>query len=267
MLKHHPGWSADRVLRCSGIVWYLVAAIGQAVFIWFILAHYGGHTLSGNYPSWNDKPLIDGYIQGDTAGNLMFALHVLLAAALTFGGLLQLLPQIRNTSPAFHRWNGRLVLAVASFMAFGGLWLVWARGTRLSLLSAIAISLDAILIVIFGLLTLYYAVKRRFDLHRRWAMRTFMVMNGVWFLRVGYTAWANFGNGIGSNGNLTGPADVILAFGCYLIPLGILQTYFAAQDSVSNKTKLMAATFVSIATVVMAVGIYGAVTVMWLPML
>jgi hypothetical protein len=267
MIRNHTDWPAGRILRGSGIVWYLVAALGQAAFIWFIVAHYGGHTLAGNYPSWNDKPLIDGYLDGDHAGNVMFILHVLLASVTTLGGLLQLLPQLRRASPTFHRWNGRLLIALAVFMSLGGLWLVWVRGTRLSFISAIAVSTDAILILVFGSLTLYYAIIKRFHIHRRWAMRTFMVINGVWFLRVGYMAWAHLGNGIGSNGSLTGPADIVLAFGCYFIPVGILELYFMAQDSAFVKAKLGVAAIVTAATLVMVVGIHGTVTVMWLPVL
>jgi hypothetical protein len=145
-------------------------------------------------------------------------------------------------------------------MALGGLWLVWVRGTRISVVSAVSVSINAVLILIFAALTLNYAIKRRFTIHRRWALRTFMAVNGVWFLM----AWGILGNGIGTNGSLSGPADMVLTFGSYLIPLGVLQVYFWAQDSSSAKLKLTAALLVTAATVVVAVGIYGTVTLMWM---
>jgi hypothetical protein len=90
-------------LRRCGLIWYSVAAIGQVAFVAFIVTHYGRKTLSGDYPGWNDKPIIKGYVEGDTAGNIMFAVHVLLAAVMTLGGLMQLVPQIRKYVPALHR--------------------------------------------------------------------------------------------------------------------------------------------------------------------
>ena len=72
--------AAAGALRWAGILWFLVAAIGQAAFVGFILAFYGTRTAAGNYAGWNDKPLIDGYVAGDAAGNFIFAAHVLLAA-------------------------------------------------------------------------------------------------------------------------------------------------------------------------------------------
>ena len=75
------------LLRRSGLCWFLVAALGQTAFIWMIVAHYGRKTLASDFAGWNDKPLIKGYVPGDDAGNLMFGVHVLLAAVVTLGGL------------------------------------------------------------------------------------------------------------------------------------------------------------------------------------
>ena len=104
-------------LRWSARSWLLVAAIGQAALIGFILLFYGVRTVTGNFAGWNDKPLIDGYIAGDGAGNAVFAAHVLIAALVTFGGLMQLVPAIRRRAPALHRWSGRVFLGLAVFMA------------------------------------------------------------------------------------------------------------------------------------------------------
>ena len=115
--------SGKKLLRRSGLAWFLVAAAGLAAFVWMIVAHYGRKTMSGNLAGWNDKPIIKGYVPGDTPGNAMFAVHVLLAAIVTIGGLLQLVPAIRRRAPWFHRWNGRLFFIIAYIMALGGLWL------------------------------------------------------------------------------------------------------------------------------------------------
>lgn len=265
--EHHPpALPRATPLRRSAGAWLLTAAVGQAAFVWMILAHYGHKTLSGDQAGWNDKPLIKGYVAGDSLGNAMFAAHVLLAAIVTLGGLLQLVPVIRARVPALHRWNGRLFFVVALAMAFGGLWLTWGRHTYLSLISGIAVSVDGVLIVLFTAVAWRLAVRRRFDAHRRWAMRAFVVVNGVWFLRVGIMAWILIsGGGLGMNRTLSGPADIVLQFGAYLIPLAVLEAYFRAQHSADVWARRWAGALIWLATGITALGIGGAVTFMWGP--
>lgn len=258
----------DRLLMGSGVLWYLIALVGQIAFVYFIIAYYGVRTVSGDFTAWNDKPIIDGYIENDQIGNTGFAVHVLLAAVLTFGGLLQLIPNLRRRAPAFHRWNGRVFITTAVIMAVSGLVLTWGRGTYLSVISAFAISIDGLLILWFAMIALHRAITRRIDEHRRWAMRTFMAANGVWFFRVGIMAWLILNQGpVGMNNTLSGPADIFLAFGCYLIPLAILEIYFRAQASTRATVKISTSLLVVGATIVTAVGVFGTVALMWRPYL
>ena len=80
----------ENLLRRTSLLWFSAAVAGQGMFVLMILAFYGRRTVTGNFAGWNDKPHIKSYVPGDTAGNVMFALHVLLAAVVTAGGLLQL---------------------------------------------------------------------------------------------------------------------------------------------------------------------------------
>ena len=66
--------------------------------------------------------LVHGYVPGDTPGNLAFAVHVMMAAIITFGGTLQLIPQIRARAISFHRWNGRLFIALAFGISLAGIF-------------------------------------------------------------------------------------------------------------------------------------------------
>lgn len=258
----------DAALKGSGVLWFVTAAAGQLAFIYYIIAYYGGRTLSGNYPAWNDREIIDGYIEGDDLGNLMFIAHVLLAAAITLGGLMQLMPQIRNRFRAFHRWNGRVYMVIAIFMAVNGIVLIWGRGTYLSVISGVATSLNGVLILVFVVMAWRYAMARRIDIHRRWAMRLFIAVSGVWFFRVGIMAWVIVNGGpAGMNTTLSGPADLFLLFGSYLIPLAVLETYFAAQRGESVGGKSAAALLVVAMTGVTALGIFGTVAFMWAPYL
>ena len=260
-----PGPAAGPALRPFGVAWFLVAATGQAAFIWMILAHYGRKTLAADYAGWNDKPLIKGYVPGDDLGNAMFAVHVLLAAVVTLGGLLQLVPALRRRAPALHRWNGRVFFVVAIVTATGGLWLTWARQTYLSVLSGVAVSVNAVLILGLAAWAWRAAVRRDVAAHRRWALRAFLVVNGVWFLRVGIMAWALASGGLGMNDRLSGPADVVLQFGAYLIPLAVLELYLRAGERGARGTRFAAAGVMVLATLITAIGVVGATLFMWGP--
>ncbi|WP_395649695.1 DUF2306 domain-containing protein [Brevundimonas sp.] len=257
---------AQRALAWAGIAWFSVAAFGQAAFIYFILAFYGPRTLSGDFERWNDKDLITGYMAGDTAGNLVFAAHVLLAAVVTLGGLMQLVPPLRRRFPGLHRWTGRAFLSVACFLALSGFWMAIFRGAYLSMISAVAISINGVLILAFAALAWRHAIKRRFDRHRIWAMRTFMVVSGVWFLRVGLMGWIVLNQGpAGLTGDMSGPTDTVFTFGSYLIPLVLLEVYFTAQRSPRSPLKVFTAGLIAVATLFTAAGVFGTVAIMWAP--
>ncbi|MDO9587747.1 MAG: DUF2306 domain-containing protein [Brevundimonas sp.] len=260
--------AAAGALHWSGIAWFAVAAVGQVAFIGFILAFYGVRTAQGNFAAWNDKPLIDGYIAGDHAGNFVFAAHVLLASIVTLAGLMQLTPALRRALPTLHRWTGRSFIIIGVFMALSGVWLTLVRGTSLSTISSVAILINAVLILTFAGVAWRHAVKSRFEQHRQWAMRTFMVVSGVWFLRVGIMGWVLVNQGpVGMTNTLSGPADMVLTFGSYLIPLALLELYFAAGRSANGLLKLFTAAVVFAATVFTAAGVFGTIAFMWGPYL
>ncbi|KQY95285.1 hypothetical protein ASD21_07940 [Caulobacter sp. Root1455] len=261
-----PRSAGATALRWAGVLWFAVAAIGQAAFIGFILAFYGVRTATGNFAGWNDKPLIDGYIKGDDAGNIVFAAHVLLASVVTLGGLMQMIPGLRRKWPRLHRWTGRTFLVVAIFMALSGVWLAVVRGTYLSVISAVAILINSLLILIFAGLAWRHAIKRRFEQHRRWALRTFMVVSGVWFLRVGLMGWIVVNRGpVGMTKDMSGPADIVMTFGSYLIPLAFLELYGAAERSADGVRKALTAALIAVASGFTAAGVFGTIAFMWAP--
>ena len=254
-------------LHRARTLWFIATAVGQWTFVYFIVAFYFGSTLRGQFESWNTKPLIDGHIPGDTSGNLVFASHVLLAAIMTAGGTLQLLPQLRARLPRLHRWNGRLFLLTATTIAVGGLYLVWVRGTYLNFAGALAISLDALLILVFGGLALRSAITADFDAHRRWALRTFMAANGVWMLRVGMMLWAVATGGVGMTRRMDGPFDLFWIFGCYLLPLAILEIDLRLHAHSSASMRFLTAGLIAVASFGIAVGSVAAYAIMWSPYL
>jgi hypothetical protein len=259
---------AASVLKWAAIAWFAVATAGQMAFVYFIAVFYLPPTLQGQFEAWNRRDLITGYVPGDHAGNLQFAAHVLLGGLITAAGIVQFIPQIRTYAPALHRWTGRLYIVTAFLTAAGGLWLVWGRGTYLTLFGAVSVSILAGLILLSAAMTLRHAMARRIALHRRWALRLFLVVSGVWFQRVGYMAWIILNQGpVGIGPRMDGPFDIVWGFGIFVLPLATLELYFLARDRGGPMAKSVMAGVLVLLTGVMAVGIAGTVLLMWRPFL
>ena len=253
---------ADTALKAAAKFWFVVAVAGQWAFFYYISRFYGSSTLQGNFQLWTrNKMLIKGYVPGDTAGNLAFAAHALLAGIIAFGGALQLVPQIRARALAVHRWNGRLFVITALAVSVTGLYMVWIRGTMDDLWGAVCVSLDGALIILFTVLAWRTAVKRRVADHRRWALRTYIVANGQWFTRVGIFAWA-----IASHGYHMSAFFQVWELCSTLLPLAVLELYLRARDGVRGERFAMAAALVLV-TLLMALGVFGTVMFMWRPVL
>lgn len=259
---------ADPILQYSGVLWFLVAAVGQWIFTYYVAAHYIPILAIEGLPGLKDTELPDGYVPGDLAGNIAIAAHVLIAIIIIGGGPLQLTPAIRNRFRKFHRYLGRTYMTLAAITSMAGLWLVWTRGTVGGLIGHLAISLDAVLIMVFAIIAVRFAMKKQIDKHRRWAMRLFMVVSAVWFFRIGIMFWFMTTGGIGIDPEtFEGPALSVLYFAQMFIPLGILQLYFNAQDSAQIWPKITTALVVVAATGVTAFGTFAAALGMWLPRL
>jgi Predicted membrane protein (DUF2306) len=257
-------WAAS-ALTAAAVLWYVAAAIGQAAFATYVLVFYGGTGAVGNFEAWN-KRLMNGIIEGDPLGNAAVVAHLVLAFVITVGGPLQLVPGIRARAPAFHRWNGRAYIATAIVISLGGLYMVWARGVFGGFVNQVAISINAVLIILFALVAVRYAIARDIATHHRWALRLFIAVSGVWFYRVGIMAWI-LGNGapVGIGENLDGPFDRFIAFANYLLPLAVLELYFRVRDRAGALGHYAMALLLVALTGVMALGIFGAIAGMWLP--
>ncbi|UXI65872.1 DUF2306 domain-containing protein [Tahibacter amnicola] len=260
-----PRSRGGTALALVAAAWYAVAAAGHWLFVYYLAIAYGAPTWAGDAAAWNRKAIV-GHVAGDTAGNALFISHVLLAIVLSLGGLLQLAPQVRQRWPALHRWNGRLFLAIAAVAATSGLLMTWWRGAHLSLGGAVGISVNAVLILFFSALALRYARHGQFARHRRWALRCFMVVNGVWFYRLGFSAWILLNQGPRwSTPAVDGPFDLAWAFGCYLLPLAVLELYFLAQRVQSARVRMAIVVTLAGFTALTALGVFGAYQLLWKP--
>lgn len=265
-LSYNPQRIADTALKTAARFWFLTAVIGQWIFVYFIVAFYGGAYVQGDFEAVNNK-LIHGFIPGDTMGNFAVAMHLLLATIITLGGPIQLIPWVRTQFPFIHYWNGRLYMLTAFMISLDGLYMVLTRGTIGGLVQHFAVSLNAVLIMIFAAVALHFAIARKIDTHRRWALRLFLVVSGVWFFRVGLMLWILLNGGpVGFDPKtFTGPFLTFLAFAQYFLPLAVLELYFHTQDRASASGRFAMALGLFILTALMGVGIFGATMGMWLP--
>jgi uncharacterized membrane protein len=186
--RHSPRDFVDTALKAAAGLWFVVAVIGQLVFVCYVVSFYGGAAVRGDFQSWN-KFMTHGYIPGDTMGNFAVAMHFFLAVMIIVGGAIQLVPQIRDRAPSFHRGNGRIYILTAFTLSIVSLYMILMRLSIGDVLQHVGTSLNAVLIMLCAALTLRYALAREFDVHRRWALRLFMVVSGVWFFRVGLMLW------------------------------------------------------------------------------
>ncbi len=255
-----------KALARSVTAWFVVAAAGQVMFVAYIAAFYGRAAIGGDISRWNDVMGV-GLIAGDTMSNGVLAAHLLFAAFITLSGLVQLIPQIRVRVPRFHRWNGRLYMVAAVIMSVGGLWLMWGRVDHFyDTLGKLGTTVNSVLILYCAAQAFSTARARNFAVHRRWALRLFMVVSGVWFLRIGMMLWVLINQApVGLGDDMGGPAAIALNFLQFLIPLGVLELYFRAQASSSNRRRTATAALVAVCAVVTAIGLILTSLGMWLP--
>lgn len=251
--------SGRRILSAAGVFWFAVMLIGQWAFFYYIAAFYGVSTISGDLEIWNRLAAVGRtpYVEGDTFGNAAYASHALAAGIIAFGGILQLVPWIRARFPTFHRWNGRLFLLTVTGLSLSGFYLVWIRQTSPSTIEGLSTSLNGVLILTFAALALRTAMARNIASHQRWAMRLYLVSNAQWFLRVGVFGYFVVGGALGFELSFSDPFLQFWTWGCYLVPLAVLQLYFLARDRGGAIARAATAVLLSTLTLVMAAGIFA----------
>lgn len=253
--------NGGETLRLAARAWLVVTLIGQWAFLYYLMGFYGRTIVTGHPQEWNLNHMLPrGYVASDPHWDLYFGAHVMLAAVIAFAGTLQLIPRIRERAIGFHRWNGRVFMLTAVGGALTGLWMIWMRRASLGgggTVGPLAISLDAVLIIGFAAAAWALARRGRRADHRRWALRLFMVANGVWFLRLGVLGWYLLTGGVGMTDSGTGPMNYVMAFGSYLLPLCVLELYLRAKDRGSFAGRMATAVTIFASTLYMCIGIFA----------
>lgn len=265
----------------SARLWFLAAVAGQWIFVYYIVAFYGGSALSGDLANWG-LVLDRGIVDNDFAGNLAIAMHVFLAAIilvggplqfflgtiLTGGGPLQNIQKVQTGARYFHHVNGRIYMAAVFITSLAGLYMLWIRGTDDGIITLAGLSLDAVLVILFAAIALRHAITGNIDAHRRWILRLFMVVSAVWFIRVGTMLWIviHKGNPVGLDMETgTGLFVDIMIFAQYLVPLAILELYLYTKERTGAPARFAMAATLVVLTLAMSVGIMAAAQGMWLP--
>jgi hypothetical protein len=259
---------ANTALQAAARLWFLVAVIGQALFASYIASFYGRTAARGDMQAWS-KFITRGYVSHDPIGNFTVVTHLFMAVVVTVGGPLQLIPQLRDRVRSFHRWNGRVYTLAAFATSVAGLYMVWIRGSVGDVSQHVGISVNAVLITICAAMALRRAVARDFKTHRRWALRLFLVVSGVWFFRVGlFLSFLLFKGPFGFDPTtFQGPFLTFMSFAEYLLPLGVLELYLRAQDRAGAPGRFAVAAGLFVLTVAMGAGIFAVTMALWLPTL
>ncbi|WP_374563006.1 DUF2306 domain-containing protein [Ideonella sp.] len=260
------GRVAGRALPWAATAWCAVAVIGQLIFTAYVLRFYGAAAVAGEPQRWN-KVLPHGWVPGDTPANVLTSLHLLFTVLIIASAIVQLLPVVRRRAPVLHRWNGRFYVVSALLMAGSGLWMVATRKTVGDWPQHLAVSLNGVLIIAFALMAWRLAAARRFEQHRRWALRLFLAVSGVWFFRIGLMAWIVLNQGPAGFDpqTFTGPFLSVLGFAQYLLPLAVLEAYLRTREKAGPRTHLAMAAGLGALTLLTALGIGAATMIMWLP--
>ena len=246
--------------------WVFVALLGQWIFALYIFISFGIPALSGSPSSADTSRMIQGYVNGDELGNGILMMHLLPAILLSLGGIFQLLPYLRKHYPAFHRWNGRMFLTLGLLGTLTGLYLTWVRGSRLSDIGSIGLTINGLSILVAVTLAWKFAIKKQYQQHMRWAIHAFILNNGVWTFRLYLMAWFMLNQGAnGNTATIDGPADITLSFASYLLPMLIAEIYFWAKRQKSVYRVAIANLFMLLGLLITTLGVVAATLFMWWP--
>jgi uncharacterized membrane protein len=256
--------AADTALTAATRFWFVVTVVGQLVFAFTVASFYALTALRGDYHKWN---FTNGYVPGFSMGNTAVIMHVASAAFVMLAGAVQLVPQIRNRFPVFHRWNGRIYMLTAVTLSVAGLYMTWIRGSVGDLSVHLGSTLNAVLIWLYGGMALRYALARDFKAHRPWALRFFLVVSASWFFRIGFfLSFLVFKGPFGFDPvTFRGPFLTFMTFAQYLIPLAVLEIYLQARDRPGALRRMATAGLLFVLTLVMAAGLFAVATAQWVP--
>jgi hypothetical protein len=158
-----------------------------------------------------------------------------------------------------------MVAALAASLT--GFYLTWIRGSQLGPASAWSTTLNGLLIVVFVVLAWRSALRRDFVRHRSHALCAWLLVNGVWFLRIGIVPVGIALGGLGLQDEYGEFAFLAVSWLSWTLPIAVLQIYLWAERGDRATRQIAVAALLMACAVFTAVGSVAAIAFMWLPRL
>ena len=214
-------------------VWLASAMLGQLAFFAYIAVFYVWPALLSHPEAWNENPLLNQppVQPGAAIDTFAFGMHAIGASIVALMGGLQIVHQVRNRFPTFHRWNGRLFVTTVVALSLSGYYIVWVRGPFPDEFSELGTSFNGLLILGFSWMAVRAAMARKFAIHERWAIRLFLVSNAQWFLRIGGFGYFAIMQALGYEVAFDGWFFKAWIWGCFIVPLIIAEIHFRTRNT------------------------------------
>jgi len=255
----------DVLLRKSGSLLVVIVWISAILFGLFILTFYAFSLFTDDFSNWN-KVLPGLYDPKQKLATVSIGIHFLCGGIILVLGCIQVMKRVRDAYPIFHRWVGRVYVTASIIAAIGGLSFIVQKGTVGGLPMDIGFGLYGLIMILTGILTIYYARTKQLNQHRAWALRLFAVAIGSWLYRMEYGFWYMLFDGYGSTRELTGPFDIFMDFFFY-IPNLIVAEIFIGNIKVfkTNLMKILGSILLFSASLFILLGTYYFTKHLWGP--
>ncbi len=254
-----------RALRWAGVALVGASWVSAAAFALYIVAFYLGALRTGQMEQWNNN-LPGLYSKGNTTALASMTAHLAMGAIVLLLGPVQLMGSVRSRWPAVHRWLGRVYVVTSGLAGLGGLIFIAVKGTIGGTPMSIGFGLYGVLMVLAAEETWRHAMARRFDTHRKWAIRLFALAIGSWLYRMDYGFWLIAAHGYAHTEDFHGMFDVVMAYFFYLPNLLVAEIFLRARGiRASTAVRGVGVVVLTLATLVVAVGTYYFLRFYWGP--
>lgn len=226
--------SSNSVLYKASLTFLSVSSwISGVIFALYILGFYIAAHTPETLQAWN-KVLPNLYSPEQPAAITGMISHFFFGALLLIMGPIQFSSKIRLHYVNFHRWTGMFYTLSAFITGFGGLvfLLVWGAAGGLPML--IGFSIYGLLMMIYPVQVIRFALLKNFKIHREWAIRLFALVLGSWIYRMSYGVIFTILKGWGLGKSFSGPLDWFMDFAFFVIPLIIAEIIIKGLNGVAN---------------------------------
>lgn len=130
-------------------------------------------------PYLNTKPIS---LVRSLSWSWVFAIHIVASGVSLVLGWMQFVKKIRLQRPTLHRYIGRIYFLGSTIGGITGMYLAYYSNTAVSQAGFLVLSL---LWLFTSMYALYQVRQRRFDLHYKWAVRSYAVA----FSAISFRVW------------------------------------------------------------------------------